>query len=115
MNLLMALFWLLLGVALMAYEMTTQDKRIPHIRGTNISVTWLLLVLVLYNLSRWWLVRNYQAEQRAVRIAEIERQRELALRERRESYANPDPNLDFTSKPPAAPNRNITDQPPSNN
>lgn len=111
MNLILAFFWMALAIALVIYERTSGDTRFT-IRGTNISFTWLLVLLAVYNLFRWWGIRSYQAEQRALRNAEANRER---LRDQhREPIGNPDPNFNFTDEPPA-PNRNVTDQPPSKN
>jgi hypothetical protein len=110
-NLFLALLWLLGAVVVLAYEYFTGEQFL-RIRGTNLSVGWLLLVLGIYNLARWWSLRSYRAEQRAVQTAQANRYR-AAHRERHPGQP-PDPNFDFTDRPPPR-NPNITDRPPSDN
>jgi hypothetical protein len=110
MNLFLAILWLLGGIVLIAYEQFTGDTRF-QIRGTNISAAWLFVVLAAYNLVRWWSARSYQAERRAMQIEEA-RLRASHLRPREGPPPEPDPNFDFTSKPPPRP---PYEQPPGNN
>jgi hypothetical protein len=115
MNLFLALFWLLCAVVLFAYEQFIGQATFRIRLGDgNLSAAWLLLVLGVYNLVRWWAGRSYRAEQRAL---EIERaNREWERRRRPTEPSTPlDPNFNFTDEPAPPPNRNITDQPPSNN
>jgi hypothetical protein len=114
MNLFLALFWLLFAVVLVAYEQLIGET-VFRIRfgGANISGAWLMLGLGLYNLARWWSVRAYRAEQRALEIARASREREMRRRFPSELPGPPDPNFNFTDEPPPA--RGVTDQPPSNN
>jgi hypothetical protein len=106
MHLLLALIWLLGGVGLLAYQYFTGDT-VLYIRGTNVSLSWLLLGLALYNLLRWWQVRSYQIQRRQEKLLEARwRQREMP---RYEPPREPDPNFNFTDKLPPAANPNIED------
>ncbi len=110
MNLILALLWLMGAVAVFGYEYHTGSKA-AHIRGTDLSIGWLLLVLGAYNLARWWSTRSYRAEQRSLRMAQANRYRAVHPEHRDQP---PDPNFNFTDEPPPA-NRGITDRPPSEN
>ncbi len=110
MNLFLAILWLLGGLVLVAYEQFTGDTKF-HIRGTNISLSWLCLVLAAYNLVRWWGVRSYRAQRRALEIEEA-RHRASHFRPREGPPPGPDPNFDFTSDPQPRPPQG---QPPANN
>jgi hypothetical protein len=110
MNLILAMLWLVCVVGVFIYEYQTGDRIL--IRGTDLSFGWLLLVLSMYNFARWFSLRSARARQKA--IEEVQAQRQLSGRVRRlRPEEPPDPNLDFTDKPPA--NRRIQDRPPSNN
>jgi hypothetical protein len=83
-----------------------------RVAGHNFSWTWLMLLLVLYNLQRWWRIRSYRAKQRALDFA----RNYEGSKGRRHSTAPaeiPNPNFNFTNEPPASSDRGITDQPPT--
>lgn len=66
MNLFLALFWLICAVMLLVYEQTVGPTRFRLWLGNHdFSYAWLMLLLVLYNLKRWWWMRWYRAKQRA--------------------------------------------------
>ena len=111
MNLILALLWLTGAFGVFAYEYHT-GSLVFRIRGTNLSIGWLLLALGAYNLARWWSTRSYRADQRELHVAQSNRYRAVH-HERREQP--PDPNFNFTDEPPPPANRNITDRPPSEN
>jgi hypothetical protein len=94
-SLILALAWLLGAVVLFAYEQFTGDMRF-RIRGTDLSAAWLLLVLGLYNLARWWSLRRARADQQALRSEQVHR-RPAPFREPRNEP--PDPNFNFTDEP----------------
>jgi hypothetical protein len=101
MNFLLALIWLALGTALITWHASTGDPRWTFpFRGTPVSVGWVAIALSFYNLVRAWSIRSYQAEERARRIAEASRSRDVRWRERHPSDEPPDPNFDFTDEPP---------------
>lgn len=111
MNLFLALFWLICAVMLLVYEHHVGPTRF---RLWGFSYAWLMLLLVLYNLHRWWWMRSYRAKQRAAEIARAHEEWER----RRHSTAptkTPDPNFHFTDEPPPPSPRGITDRPPSKN
>lgn len=65
MNLFLALFWLICAVMLLVYEQTIGPTRFRlRLGGHDFSYAWLMLLLVLYNLKRWWWIRSYRAKQR---------------------------------------------------
>jgi hypothetical protein len=110
-NLLLGIVWLAGAVALFGYELATGEALL-RIRGLNISSAWFLLVLAGWNFARWYgsrAGRHRPAEQHALQIAH-----EARRRRQQERPIEPDPTFDFTDRP-AAPPRNVTDQPPSNN
>jgi hypothetical protein len=55
-------------------------------------------MLMLYNVVRWWSIRSWAAQQEAIRQARAKRrpaEEETATRDR-----TPDPNFNFTDRPP---------------
>jgi hypothetical protein len=84
MNLVLAFFWLLLGIYLYLNE--ESFRRGP----VAIPLHYFVFALVLYNLWRWSVVRS----QRNSRRAEQERQRQQSER-RRERDRPRDPTFDF--------------------
>src|SRR5262249_5886830 len=62
MHLVMAVVWLAGAVGLFIYEYLKPEFQ-ARIRGTNISIGWLLVLLGLYNLARWYSSRAYRREQ----------------------------------------------------
>jgi hypothetical protein len=55
-NLVIALFWLLIGLALVFVP----EFAAWRIRGTDLSVGWVAIALAAYNLLRWFLIRRGQ-------------------------------------------------------
>jgi hypothetical protein len=111
----MAMLWSLSAVVLFAYEhFVGEARRRLRWGDDSYSVAWVMLVLALYNLVRWWSRRSYRADQR---MLEIDRaKREWEMRRRHSEPAGPlDPNFNFTNEPPSPANPNDTDQPPSKN
>jgi hypothetical protein len=100
-NLPLAVFWLVLGVAMLLWHASTPDALGRNILGTGLSAGWLCLLLGLYNLVRWWSIRSYAIRQRQFREeANALRRREGPSRPVQE----PDPNFNFTDPPtPPAP------------
>lgn len=114
MNLFLALFWLICAVMLLVYEQTVGPTRFRmHIARHDFSWAWLMLLLVLYNLKRWWQTRSYRAKRRAEAIARANEERERRRRSTTSS-GTPDPNFNFTDEPPPPSNRGVTDRPRSN-
>jgi hypothetical protein len=113
MNLFLALLWLIGAIVVFAYQYFTGDDSL-QIRRMGVSLGWLMLALSLYNWVRWWGIRAYRADQRAIQIAQARRHGGEHWRERRQPGGELDPNFDFSDTPPQA-NRNLGDQPPSAN
>jgi hypothetical protein len=117
MNLFLALFWLACAAVLLVYEYYIGGLSRVRVGNMSFSRTWLMitasLMLAAYNLWRW---RRLRASRLRQRMLEIDcANREWERRRRTELAGPPDPNFNFTDAPPAAPERGITDQPPSNN
>jgi hypothetical protein len=106
MHLVMAVVWLACAVGVFAYEHFVGDLG-RRFRIANLSIAWVLLLLGLYNLARWYSSRAYRREQEAIRIAQATRMRTVRDRDR----PPPDPTFDFTDRPARPP----LDQPPSTN
>jgi hypothetical protein len=91
MHLILALFWLLLGAALLAWHaLHPQDPRY-RLLGTGLSLGWLGLLFGLYDLARWWSRRTQDRPPPA-----LERSRR---RHHPEPGHAPDPAFDFTERP----------------
>ena len=80
----MAVFWFVLGLALVVMPWLNPNAFKWTFPGTTVSVGWFAFFLVLYNLLRWGLLRS----------AARRRQR------RPGPPPEPDPNLNFTDPPP---------------
>ncbi len=106
---------LLCSVVLLAYDRFMGEAmlriRLGHV---SISLGWLVMILAVYNLLRWWSSRTSTAKQRALQMAWGRREGETRHR-LGEPLKPRDPNFQFTDEPPPLPNGNITDQPPSSN
>ena len=57
-NLLLAVFWLIVGGLLFLLPRLVRDADLGNVLGTGLSAGWLALVLAFYNLARWWAVRR---------------------------------------------------------
>lgn len=115
MNLFLAIVWLLLAAILFVYERSHGpiEMRI-RLGGLNLSMGWIMLLLGIYNIARWYSMRAYRNEQRALFAAL--RQRLLQQRgPRDEPYREPDPNFRFTDEPTPPSRPHPRDQPPSSN
>lgn len=106
-NLILAIFWLCLGVGIFLYQgqLPPDDRRaallLVQLPGfPPFSAGWVALVLAVYNVFRWWLRRAYRSQLQSVHDAEADwkRRRRAILRQQ----SNPDeyhPELDFRSPP----------------
>lgn len=113
-NLFLAIFWFILGIGLIAYHSLTGDEnyRLPGVFNLGrVSIGWLALLLVAYNLARWYAWKMAQNDRIARDLALATRER---LGRHRDASTEPDPTFNFTDDPPP-PNRRFTEQPPSNN
>src|SRR5262245_37088528 len=101
MNRIMAVAWLVLGGVILVWQAVTGTEDLyMRFGGVSFSGGWVALVLALYNLARWWGRRSYrQAQREAERQAEERRQahRETERAERQEA---PNPDFDFSDRPP---------------
>jgi hypothetical protein len=95
-HLCMALVWLAVGVLLLAWQWAHPDDHRFTVGQTNVSAGWLVLVLTLYNLARWWSTRSYTTRRR---LPGPFRRRLSGRNENPEADSPPDPNFNFTDKP----------------
>jgi hypothetical protein len=100
MNLFLALFWLICAVMLLVYEQMVGPTRFRmDIAGHHFSWAWLMLLLVLYNLKRWWQIHSERVRRRAAATARANEERER-LRHSKILAETPDPNFHFFDEPP---------------
>jgi hypothetical protein len=100
MYLIFALFWLMFGVALLVRQAISGDPGWSMPVGEyRVSWGWLMMVLVVYNLARWWSVRSARAARRRQSEPLIHRQDVPANRD----PEPPNPDFDFTDKTLEAP------------
>jgi hypothetical protein len=99
-NLFMAIFWLFLGAALIIAQGLRPDVRWMRLCGTDLSIGWAAIVLCVYNLVRWWSLRSYEAQRRALDEAYERRLREAEQRPLAHEEHNPD--FDFGNSPPSS-------------
>src|SRR5207244_1227415 len=65
-NLVLAVFWLLLGGVLLVLPWLIPDTGDWTILGTGLSAGWLGIVLALYNLARWGARRTTMRQRRLI-------------------------------------------------
>jgi hypothetical protein len=99
-NLVLALLWLMLGVTVLAWQTFTGNSVMYLPVGDyRISYGWLMLLLVAYNLRRWWSVRAVHRQRRQTKTGIVS-----ALHRREKTSpvppAPPNPELDFSEPPP---------------
>jgi hypothetical protein len=98
----LAIVWLVAGVALIIYDNYTGNSAWV-VRGLGWSPGWLMLLMSAYNFVRWWSRRQNRASHDAEYRASLERRRYRGdvPPVRREA---PDPNFNFSDTPnPEAP------------
>ncbi len=103
-NLILAGFWFVIGAALLASQSLYGDQPQFLIPGTKLSIGWLAMCLVVYNVVRWWMRRSYLRRQRDM---EETLSRLYRRRPHQNTPVEPDPNFMFTEEPPHG------DRPPS--
>jgi hypothetical protein len=114
-NLLLAIIWLVLGAGIIIYDMLNPDQ--PLFRQKNwlgFSPGWILLVLVVWNLVRWWGAREAAKTRRAEDELEMERERRRYSTVKLDHEEPPNPSFDFTKPATKEPEGGETGiQPPS--
>jgi hypothetical protein len=96
----LAICWFVVGVGWIVYDTYTGTPALA-IPGVGCSPGWVCLLLALYNFVRWWGRRQSRAHREAERHARLERHyRHHPPPVRLEP---PDPNFDFSDKPPPPP------------
>jgi hypothetical protein len=92
-----AVFWFVLGAALLLWPDNPLAFRWG---GLNISGGWVALLFGFYNLARWWSIRSWRKARQAQAEAQAERERRHREEARREQGQGLDPNFLFTDRPP---------------
>lgn len=99
-NLFLGVFWLMLGIALLAHHYLSETPVfLLKIGQTLVPPGWLALVLAGYNFLRLGFIRSW-IRRRAREEAELAQRR----REHQEGLSaprTPDPNFQFTDPPPS--------------
>jgi hypothetical protein len=96
-NLILAGFWIVIGLVLLAPGWLSPGQPVLLLPGTRLPIGWLAMFLGCYNIVRWWMQRSQSRRQREMQdaLAKLHRRRT-----RPESPVEPDPNFIFTDEPP---------------
>lgn len=102
-NLFMAIFWMVLGAGLVVYHWIFPGENFLRLRFTDLSPGWLILILAMWNVVRWWGSWAAEKDRKMEEAAVFDRQRRRhgSLPVERETEPNPD--FDFTRKEPEPP------------
>jgi hypothetical protein len=73
-NLILAVFWLVLALGLFIYSAFNPDAARVDFLNSGISIAWVALFLSAYNVLRWWLVRGQRREEDRLRRAQKQSQ-----------------------------------------
>src|SRR5262245_56550126 len=92
-KLILALLWLIPGVALLAYDWLAGQSHSFRFGGVQLPIAWAFLLFGAFNLLRWWVARP----DRVGRSRLLERRRR---RHRAPPEVEPDPNFRFDEPPP---------------
>src|SRR5438874_2927136 len=92
-------FWLVVGVALLAYDFTTGKVNWKIDEGLHLPA-WIAFGLAAFNLLRWRMDRTARAQQ--LEAYERDRQRHASLHQPRREEEEPNPDFDFKNPPPGA-------------
>ena len=91
-NLFMAMFWLTVAVGV--FVLSGAESGVPQrFAGSGLVVGWLALAFCAYNLVRWQITRMRVQRKRPARSLQ---------RRRTGEDAEPNPDFDFSDRPPAA-------------
>jgi hypothetical protein len=101
-NLFMAMFWLLLGLGLVIYHTMFPGEQFLRMRFLDISPGWLIMVLAVWNLIRWWSLRQAEKDRQYEEDLAYKRQRRHEGEPKRERVEEPpNPEFDFNRPAPA--------------
>jgi hypothetical protein len=103
MNLFLGLAWLLLGVTVLAWQTLTGYTGLYLPGNLRISYGWVMFVLFLYNLKRWWSVRGMRRRQRQLEAELAAQERDRRKNEIRKAEQPPIPEFKFSDKPSPSP------------
>jgi hypothetical protein len=113
-NLFMAIFWLVIGAGLVIYHTLYPDEQAFRLRFIDVSPGWLILVLALWNVVRWWGARAAEKDRQFHEQLAFQRQRkhyeELA---RKEEKPVVNPEFDFSKPAPPDGEAPAGDRPPA--
>lgn len=100
-NLMLAVFWLVLGAGLLIHEGVTGVRTFQLPLG-GINPGWLAIIFAAFNFYRVWSIRSYQQRLRERQEGEeaLRRNRDLHRAER-ERNEPPNPDFMFDDKKPA--------------
>jgi hypothetical protein len=113
-SLILALFWLLLGIAVLVRQFVFDDPGwyLP-VGDHRFSWAWVMLLLFGYNVVRWWSVRTSQLQRRRLQAESAIRQSRAGGDQRRTPPEPVNPEFQFTNEPPPPPQADTADQPPT--
>src|SRR5947209_8392606 len=63
-NLFMAIFWLVLGLGLAIYHTVYPHEQFLRMKFIDISPGWLIMILAVWNIIRWWSSRAAERDRR---------------------------------------------------
>jgi hypothetical protein len=101
-NLVMGVFWLVVGCLLLIWQRLHPEDRALTIFDTDVSVGWIVLVFALYKLVRWWSRRSLAADRDFLAWMHQRRRTPEEPRPARPPGSR-DPNFDFTDEGSAGP------------
>jgi hypothetical protein len=99
MNLILAAVWLVLGVILLTLPLVDPEQRLVPLGRSGYLAGGMALVLVVYNLVRWWSSKAFAADREAARQS-LTRRRHHEEEDPARPQPERDPNFDFTDRPP---------------
>jgi hypothetical protein len=102
-NLFMAIFWMVLGAGLVVYHRMFPGESFLRLRWTDLSPGWLIMVLAVWNIIRWWSALAAEKDRKMHENLTYERQRRHheSLPTARDEAPNPE--FDFSRREPEPP------------
>lgn len=66
MNLILAIVWLIAAVLFFVWSFKEPDNPYNKLFGTELSLGWIAIVMVAYNLVRWWNWKQYYSQKQPI-------------------------------------------------
>jgi hypothetical protein len=110
-NLFLAVFWLLLGLGLVIYHAIYPHEQFLRMRFLDISPGWLIMILAMWNIVRWWSTRKIERDRRYDEEMTYQRQRRRQGERSERGEEAPNPEFDFSR--PLPKEERIQEQPTS--